>query len=203
MLRKPTRVIFNVLTALSLLLCVAACVSWVRSHFRTDVLTYAWSRGPREHHRLSAMSSNGRVQWRVERAAGVDDFGHALRIATIPPRLVYIDGESDYPLGEDQDLWAPEGWPCFRAGSGRSGHPANHHTWGLWGPLPVWYSYLITPDWCPAVATFVAPALSARRLLHARRRKRRGLCPACGYDLRATPGRCPECGTAAAKGVTP
>ena len=50
-----------------------------------------------------------------------------------------------------------------------------------------------------APAWLVAPLAlwSVRRAaipLRRRQRRRGGLCPACGYDLRGTPGRCPECG---------
>jgi hypothetical protein len=50
------------------------------------------------------------------------------------------------------------------------------------------------PLWLPAVVSTVLPAISLYRRV--RRPVATGLCPACGYDLRATPGRCPECGTA-------
>jgi hypothetical protein len=45
------------------------------------------------------------------------------------------------------------------------------------------------------VAVAVCPVLAwgARRVREWRRR-RRGACPACGYDLRHSPGKCPECG---------
>jgi hypothetical protein len=47
------------------------------------------------------------------------------------------------------------------------------------------------PLWLPALLLTIGPAA---RLLTLRRRSRSGHCRRCGYDLRATPERCPECG---------
>jgi hypothetical protein len=59
--------------------------------------------------------------------------------------------------------------------------------------FPIWFLLLVFA-WLPTIAWLRYRGSRLRRRRHAM-----GLCIACGYDLRATPDRCPECGTAVAK----
>jgi hypothetical protein len=55
----------------------------------------------------------------------------------------------------------------------------------------------IAPNWAAVLLTGLAPAIWAWKRIRRRRRYSAGYCLGCGYDLRATPDRCPECGRAA------
>jgi hypothetical protein len=59
-----------------------------------------------------------------------------------------------------------------------------------------WLAYI--PFWEIAALAAILPVLWMTTPLRRRHRNQSGLCPVCGYDLRATPGRCPECGEEAA-----
>jgi hypothetical protein len=51
------------------------------------------------------------------------------------------------------------------------------------------------PAWLAAAAAALLPCATFAVPLHRRRqRRRRGQCAACGYDVRASKDRCPECG---------
>jgi hypothetical protein len=59
--------------------------------------------------------------------------------------------------------------------------------------------------WLVVLVAAPLPLARARQVVRGyvrERRRRGGLCVSCGYDLRETPDRCPECGAAAPAGVS-
>lgn len=57
----------------------------------------------------------------------------------------------------------------------------------------------MVPHWFVAAIACIPALLWLRATRRHRRRIRGGLCLACGYDLRESRERCPECGTVAAR----
>ena len=71
----------------------------------------------------------------------------------------------------------------------RDGAGVVHVTWTAYG-MPIWLPlvvFMIFP-----LYWLVIPLRAARRR---RKRRRLGQCATCGYDLRGSSERCPECGT--------
>jgi hypothetical protein len=59
---------------------------------------------------------------------------------------------------------------------------------------PVLWSVAV-PSWLPILLFSILPAAQVlARYRRSQLARRAGLCRFCGYDLRATPARCPECG---------
>jgi hypothetical protein len=56
--------------------------------------------------------------------------------------------------------------------------------------------YIAVSHWALAGCAALPGVWSLRHLRRSNRRRARGLCPNCGYDLRASRDRCPECGDA-------
>lgn len=69
------------------------------------------------------------------------------------------------------------------------------HSLGFWFTVehyPGWHTVTVgVPLWFLLLSTGVLPG---RVLIRRRHVSRPGYCATCGYDLRATPNRCPECG---------
>lgn len=72
-----------------------------------------------------------------------------------------------------------------------SGYPQQHAA----------YRQLMLPYWLLVTLWLVLPLLWLRTNRRSVRWARKGRCPGCGYDLCATPDRCPECGRAS-RGMT-
>ena len=182
------RRLLNLLTALSALLCVAVCTLWVRSYWLTDQV--CWWRGD---HARCVGTARGYVV--VQLNAGVTPGRRAGEVGLQYWRMrphTAPNGPVAYGYVEPGDRFVSREW------GGAGWHAVRNRN-------RVRSATGVAPLWSIAAAAAVLPiAWTVRRLRFAlglrRRGKRLGLCPSCGYDLRATPGRCPECGTIAPAG---
>ena len=156
---------FNFVVAVALLLGLAAMAFWVRSRWSTDMVCFTV--GPAF---VQVCSQDG---------------------------TLYVEANTDcrpYSSG-----------PVFYSSTPGTTNPPSLFNWRTLGfgwrtgtitymgmPPELTSRTVRVPDWFPVVA---AGALAVLWFRHRRRRPPPGMCPACGYDLRASQHRCPECGT--------
>ncbi len=212
------RWIINILCGLSLLACFAAAGMWVRSQLWVDHARYVWVRG--ELARLAGESDlfapgrargfnplcrytagpAGCTNWEQQLESNQGAVGIRLRraeFAAKEERLGYFPGWQFWPAtraGVDplydfsltsharSSPWWQLGFH-YLAGTGRSA--ASRET--------IWI--VNVPYWAITLAAALLPAWLALQQRRRIWRIKAGLCATCGYDLRASKDRCPECGT--------
>jgi hypothetical protein len=191
------RHLLNLLTLLSLAGCVAVAALWVRSHYGGENIIWP----------VRVRSDDWR-HWEMT------DAGVALR-----PGVLLIGRVSEWAGSAAE---APPAWRRSRLrynGSGtmavvqvapsrlgfgrsRGSSPpsASPQRYGrrVWLVCVPWWSLLLAasvPTLYRLLPALYQHAHLAAELARARRAAHQGLCLDCGYDLRATADRCPECWT--------
>jgi hypothetical protein len=193
------RKLFTLAAAMSAVLCVGVCVLWVRSYIATDQLFWqGWE------------DEDDRSYWRQDAILSGRGGVGMNRIVQSGPRDSYRRA-SDQMLARHDPVrfhrTEPAAYPQFHVGVG------DEPVWGGFKrggfahleaghSRPMAYGWqVVAPYWALLAATAVLPLAWGWRWRRRRRLVAIGHCDSCGYDLRATPDRCPECGAVpAAKG---
>jgi len=189
-MRRFLRGVILSLAGFSLLLCLATCVEWVRGYWAHDTLGF--------DHADSAIYYCGSYR----------GYFHCGRTGAFPHVKYWIrpwqgappDIPIDTPVVARTVLreWDFCGVRYSRIILGIVNR-ADIEARGFVPFHPVVFTSLWIPFWMPGIIFLIGPLLTfvpaLARHIRLRRRRQRGLCLNCGYDLRATPDRCPECGT--------
>jgi hypothetical protein len=163
----------------SAVLFAAVCVLWVRSYWWTDLIGY--SRPDPIQQRSNSRPAPGYVRYECGYSV-MSRRGHIVAISL-----------ADYFATTRSEPW-------HRSAARNSADQGVRVGDGP-GPSFLGFAFvsdsqpstvIIVPYWATALAAGLLPAAWALR--KSRQEKCVGLCSRCGYDLRATPDRCPECG---------
>jgi hypothetical protein len=166
-------------TILSFVLMLLAIAGWIRSRYAAD-----------EFRRTST--------GRHERSFGVSHYNGVLFLHYFHREYTWMSGSNAYGALDEAGIM---GLLRFRTllGTRKAGWQFEQWHSDSLGTRTV-LMVIGLPYWVLVALFGLAPAWWVLRLKHrlqARRRARRqaaGCCELCGYDLRASPQRCPECG---------
>jgi hypothetical protein len=190
------------LTLLSLALCVATCVLWRRSYAR-DVTRDFTFRGQQcwicvSQGRVRVSNEPEEAKRKEERDADLVNVVAELNLADGKLEMIRLglalqDGHRPSPLtrvpSREEFLAMQQEWTArLNAAKARMSSIGS-----LAKSFSPWRQ---SCEICFLVAALaILPGLALARYRRRRLRIALGLCADCGYDLRATPGRCPECGS--------
>ena len=169
-MKRFRHVAMNILTVLSLAVAVLVAASCAWSYWRADYISFVRS-GARDSYILA--TPKGRIIC-VARHTDWPQLGVYLS----QPGFGYLGSESAFA---DELPHAFLGIGCERG-------PSNTSTNLSETRISIPHAYLL-------IVFAALPAIRVYRRLRRRRLALVGHCRVCGYDLRATPDRCPECGT--------
>jgi hypothetical protein len=183
-MRRFRRWLFNVIAAASLLMLVTMVVIWIRSEFAYD-----------EFFKLSIDPGTGNyvvpaVIWDDGRLEVLVRAGHFAKppfgsspLRNEPWTHIPNNRYLRYPHGARNNGMSNVKWIWFY-------HPLLRDA-VIQGTSEYW---IIVRLWIIAAFLSIAPSVWVWRTKREHGRVVQGFCRRCGYDLRATPDRCPECG---------
>ena len=203
--------LFTILSAISLLLCVGTCVLWVRSWRYGESMERVSSDRRYMATSMAGLITATRWDGPFEPGVAMEFDGRASAwdmgaVEALAPESRAFPAQPAHPISHTSArslariLNGGRNSALIMASTGDKPRPnaIPLHDWilGTWsGPRTQSHSPLLGI----AVAFLVLPSFAAIRTIRHMMRARIGCCPNCGYDLRASADRCPECGTAVAR----
>lgn len=207
------RKLLTLCSVVSLLLCGAVCGLWARGYIVGDLVWGMREVLTADHYYVGwVYIESGAGTFGVRYTTLQDDGTAGRRLNYRPPAPWRAGREPSGPPIGARNRWhlngAPVGnaplwlWHCLgfvvrRDVYSTSYTPATGIHWATTSDAV----NVVVPAWSAALATGLLPAVWITHRIRERRRRRIGCCRACGYDLRATPDRCPECGAVPATPV--